>query len=98
MELANTNIRHELSQARPIELNHREVHSESPARALCMDIQAMTQCSIAQVAKLCDIPTSTLYRLAMGTTRNPLYKTFDKLVRTYFMLLLEKPQASTELN
>lgn len=70
----------------------------SPARSLYLDIQAMTHYSLAQIAQLCDIPLSTFYRLAMGTTRNPLYKTFDKLLRTYFIVLLKHSQPSTELN
>lgn len=70
----------------------------SPARSLYLDIQAMTHYSLAQIAQLCDIPLSTFYRLAMGTTRNPLYKTFDKLLRTYFIVLLNHAQSTAELN
>lgn len=98
MELTNTNGRHGVTGTAQIQLDHSPNYPHSPAHALCLDIQAMTHYSIAQVAKLCDIPTSTLYRLVMGTTRNPLYKTFDKLVSTYFMLLLNQPQSSVEVN
>lgn len=79
------------------ESNREQVIHDSPARALYMDIQAMTQYSLAQIAKLCDIPLSTLQRVATGMTRAPLCSTFDKLFRTYLMLLVDNP-ATSQLN
>lgn len=75
------------------EVNQEQIIQNSPARALYMDIQAMTQYSLAQIAKLCDIPLSTLQRVANGMTRTPLCSTFDKLFRTYLMLLVNNNDA-----
>ena len=90
-------IRGEQNQDHHTPLQAQDIY-HSPARSLYLDIQAMTHYSLAQIAQLCDIPLSTFYRLAMGTTRNPLYKTFDKLLRTYFIVLLNHSEPAAELN